>query len=272
MQFLTEAEPARGVPLAVAPGIRRIVAANPGPMTYWGTNTYLLELEDGIHVVDPGPDDPAHVAHVLEATSGRVAGIIVTHAHQDHVGALPALRAATSAPVYAWHAPADPVVAPDVKLRDGGRVGPWQALFTPGHAPDHLCFVGPDGVVFSGDHVMGWSTTVVIPPNGSMAEYFDSLRLLLGREALTYLPGHGPALARPLPYVAALLQHREQREAAIRAALGSQPRPTADLTRRIYPDLADGLRRAAERNVAAHLEKLATEGAATETQGGWLAR
>jgi glyoxylase-like metal-dependent hydrolase (beta-lactamase superfamily II) len=272
MQFLTEPEPPRSVPLPVLPGISRIVAPNPGPMTYWGTNTYILDLPEGPFIVDPGPDEPTHVASLLAATAGRLAGILVTHTHHDHIGALPALRAATSAPVYAWHAPGDPAATPDIPLHNGDRIGPWEAVFTPGHAPDHLCFTGPGGVTISGDHVMGWSTTVVIPPAGSMADYFASLHLLLGRPAAMYLPGHGPALAPPLPYVTALLHHREQREAAIRAALEAKPRPVRELAQRIYPGLADNLRPAAERNLAAHLAKLAAEGHAADTEHGWVKR
>ncbi|HYZ62189.1 MAG TPA: MBL fold metallo-hydrolase, partial [Acetobacteraceae bacterium] len=208
MNFLAEAEPSRGALLPVLPGITRLVAPNPGPMTYWGTNTYLIDSPEGALVLDPGPASEAHVARILEATAGRIAAIILTHSHQDHIGALAALRAATGAPVHAWHSPADPAAAPDVPLSDGDRVGPWQALHTPGHAPDHLCFLGPGGVLFSGDHVMGWSTSVVGPPGGSMADYFASLERLLGVNAATYLPGHGPALTRPQEFVRDLLEHR----------------------------------------------------------------
>ena len=254
MNFLTEPEPARDVPTPVAPGIRRIVANNPGAMTYWGTNTYLLD--DGT-VVDPGPDDSAHVAAILAA--GSVTRILVSHAHPDHVGALPALRAATGAPVFAWH---DPLV-------DNDRVGDWQALHTPGHAPDHLCFAGPGGVLFSADHVMAWSTSVVNPPAGAMAAYFASLRRLLARDDGLYLPGHGPPLATPRPFVEALLEHRLAREASILAALGPAPIGTRALTEQLYGFADPRLLRAAERNVIAHLDKLAAEGRAVRRDDGW---
>jgi glyoxylase-like metal-dependent hydrolase (beta-lactamase superfamily II) len=270
MAFLTEPEPPRGVAMPVRPGIRRVVAANAGAMTYHGTNTYLIEAKGGTMVLDPGPDDPAHVAAVLAAV-GPVARILLSHTHIDHVGALPALRAATGAPVHAWHVPAAPEVVPDVGLRDGDAVEGWQAVFTPGHAADHVCFAGPDGVLFSADHVMSWSSSVVSPPGGDMAAYFASLRRLLERDNAVYLPGHGPPLPEPLPFVRDLLAHREAREAAVLAALGPAPLGTRALTDALYSQVDERLRRAAERNVLAHLLKLRGEGRAQEGPDGWIA-
>ncbi|MBV8911668.1 MAG: MBL fold metallo-hydrolase [Acetobacteraceae bacterium] len=272
MQFLTEPEPARGEALPAEAGIIRILAPNPGVMTYWGTNTYVIGGPDGSLIVDPGPDDPAHVAAILHAAGARVAWILVTHTHQDHVGALPALRAATNAPVAAWHAPADPAIAPDRPLQQDDHVGPWRAIYTPGHASDHLCFLGPDGVLLSGDHVMGWSTTVIGPPGGNMADYFRSLQRLLDLDARVFLPGHGPALAAPRPFVEALLEHRRHRESAIYAALERSPASVRDLAAALYPETNGTLRRAAERNVNAHLQKMREEGRAVETALGWQPR
>jgi len=269
MAFLTEPEPPRGVALPVRPGIRRVVAANAGAMTYHGTNTYLIEAKGGLMVLDPGPDDPAHVAAVLAA--GPVARILLSHTHIDHVGALPALRAATGAPVYGWHAPAAEGVVPDVALRDGDVVDGWQAVFTPGHAADHVCFAGPDSVLFSADHVMSWSSSVVSPPGGDMAAYFASLRRLLERDDAMYLPGHGPPLPEPRPFVQDLLAHRMAREAAVLAALGPAPRGTRALTDALYSQVDERLRRAAERNVLAHLMKLRDEGKALDGPDGWVA-
>lgn len=273
--FLTEPEPRHGEPHPVAPGIRRIVAPNPGPMTYWGTNTYLIDASltgagQGTLVLDPGPDDPAHVSAVLAAAGAPVIGILLSHTHHDHLGATAALRAATGAPVHAWHRSATPAFQPDVPLHDGGHAFGWQALHTPGHAADHLCFAGPDGLLLSADHVMGWSTSVVSPPGGNMGDYFGSLHRLLARTDTAYLPGHGPKLTEPLAFVQSLLAHRLARENAIEAALTGAPRTIADLTEALYTKHSPALKRAAERNVAAHLQKLAEEGRAHDTGSGWV--
>lgn len=269
MAFLTEPEPPRGVALPVRPGIRRIVAANVGPMTYYGTNTYLIDAPGGTIVLDPGPDDPAHVAAILGA--GPVARILLSHTHHDHLGAVPALRAATGAPVHAWHDPAVAEFVPDVRLRDGDAVDGWKAVFTPGHAADHLCFAGPDGVLFSADHVMSWSSSVVSPPGGDMRAYFASLGRLLERDDAVYLPGHGPPLPEPKPFVEELLAHRMAREAAIVLELNTKPVSTRALTDLLYSQVDERLRRAAERNVLAHLLKLRDEGRAVDGPEGWVA-
>jgi len=270
MAFLTEPPPIHGTATAVAPGIRRVVAANPGLMTYHGTNTYIIDGPDGTSVVDPGPDDAAHVAAVLGA-AGPVARILLTHTHIDHVGAVAALRAATGAPVHAWHRSAIPEFTPDVPMQDGDTVAGWQAVFTPGHAADHICFAGPSGVLFSADHVMSWSSSIVSPPGGAMSDYFGSLQRLLDRDDTLYLPGHGPPLPEPKAFVQDLLDHRRMREAAVAAALGTIPVTTRALTDRLYSQVDERLRRAAERNVVAHLHKLRDEGRARDVEGGWTA-
>lgn len=262
MGFLTEAEPPRGVATEVLPGIRRIVAANPGPMTYWGTNTYLLDGPDGTWVLDPGPADAAHVAAIL-AAARQVARIVVTHHHADHVGALPALIAATGAPVYG---PALPPLDLEHKVEDGAFCGPWQAVHTPGHAQDHLCWE-QDEILFSGDQVMSWNSSVVV----DMAAYIASLRRMLERPAKLYLPGHGPALADPHRLVRHLLGHRLQREAAVLRALEEGPQSVEALVARLYPDLDPKLKPAAARSVAAHLQKLASEARATDDGETWRA-
>ncbi len=264
MAFLTEASPLRGVALDVAPGIRRIVAENPGPMTYHGTNTYLLEGPDGVMVLDPGPEDALHLAAVLKA-AGKVAKILISHSHIDHVAGLPAMRAATGAPVYAYAASLEP----DHVLADHDVVAGLVALHTPGHAPDHLCFARADGVVMTADHVMGWSTSVVNPPEGDMAAYFASLHRLLGREDRLYLPGHGPAIENPAVHVRFLLDHRMGREAAILRALVAGPQDVAALVSTLYVGLADRLRPAAARNVTSHLIKLQAEGRAVPNAEAW---
>ncbi len=264
MAYLTEPPPPRGVATPVAAGLRRIVAENPGPMTYHGTNTYLIDGPDGTIVVDPGPLDADHTRHVL-AEAGTVAAIWITHTHHDHVGGLEALRTETGAPVFAC---AD-TVRPDHRLTEGHALAGWQVLHTPGHAPDHLCFARDDGLLLSGDHVMGWSSTIVSPPDGSMSAYFASLRRLLTRADTLYLPGHGPAIATPRAYATFLMAHRQGREDAILAALAERPQAIEALVDRLYRDLAPHLRAAAARNVQAHLEKLAEEGRAVAEAAGW---
>jgi glyoxylase-like metal-dependent hydrolase (beta-lactamase superfamily II) len=269
MAFVTEPEPPHGVKLRVLPGIARIVAANPSVMTYHGTNTWLIDGPDGTTVIDPGPDDAAHVAAVL-AAAGTVARIVLTHTHADHLGATAALRAAAGAPVFAWRVSESPGFAPDHALDDGDAVAGMTALHTPGHAGDHLCFARPDGVLFSGDHVMGWNSSIVNPPKGVMADYFASLRRLLARDGdRVYLCGHGPVLENPHPFVEALLAHRVKREQEIAAALSAEPVSTAALTDRLYSQTHRLLRMAAERNVIAHLLKLQGEGVAAREGELW---
>lgn len=262
MNFLTETAPPRGVAMPMTHGIRRIVADNPGPMTYHGTNTYLLDGPDGVSILDPGPDDAAHLAAVL-AAAGAVARILISHSHIDHVAALPALRAATGAPVFA-HSPA---VAPDHLLADGDAVAGWAVLHTPGHAPDHLCLAREDGVVMTADHVMGWSSSVVSPPDGDMAAYFASLERLLARNDRLYLPGHGPAIVQPRDHARFLLDHRRGREAAIEAVL---PRDVPGIVELLYEGIAARLKPAAQRNVLAHLLKLESEGRARRAGEVWV--
>jgi glyoxylase-like metal-dependent hydrolase (beta-lactamase superfamily II) len=268
MAFLKEAAPAHGVKQPVLPGISRVVAANPSVMTYHGTNTWLIDGPDGTTVIDPGPDDAAHAAAVL-AAAGRVARILLTHTHADHVGATAALVAATGAPVHAFRVSAQPGFAADHPLDDGDTVAGMLALHTPGHAPDHLCFARPDGVLFSGDHVMSWNSSIVNPPGGRMAEYFESLRRLLARDDRVYLCGHGPVLETPHPFVAELLAHRVRREQEVAAALTAEPVSTGSLTDRLYSQTHKLLRLAAERNVLAHLLKLQAEGVAAREGELW---
>ena len=268
MAFLTEAEPVRLIPLAVRPGISRIVAPNPGPMTYHGTNTWLIDGEDGLTVIDPGPEDAAHLAAIRQA--GPVTRILLTHTHPDHLAGAPALQAATGAPILGWGKPWAAGFAPDDALEHGQSIGAFTALHTPGHASDHLCFALPGGVLFSGDHVMSWSTSIVSLPDGDMAAYMDSLRLLLERRDTLYLGGHGPPLQNPARLVRAMLLHRASRENAVMSALNQTPQTAEALVALLYGDLAAELLRPAARVVGAHLDKLGREGKAARLGEGWV--
>ncbi|HTU55461.1 MAG TPA: MBL fold metallo-hydrolase [Acetobacteraceae bacterium] len=270
-KFLSEPEPERGVPLAVIPGVWRVVANNPGPMTYHGTNTYLIADDEGMTILDPGPDDPAHVEAVIAAAGGRINRILLSHGHRDHTGAAARLRAATKAPVFGFSPSVNPEIAIDHALADGDTVSGLTALHTPGHAADHLCFATENGSLFTGDHVMTWSTSVVSPPHGDMAAYFASLDRLAARADRYYLPGHGPLLGRTSGFAKTLLAHRKQREEAVGATLKEAPAALAALTAEAYPGLDPKLRGAAERNVLAHLLKLAAEGRARQVDGLWAA-
>ncbi len=276
MPFLTEPEPERGAKLAIMPGVSRIVANNPGPMTYFGTNTYLIETADGLVVLDPGPEGhPEHVDAIIRHAGGQIALILISHTHHDHVGAVPALRAATGAPTAGFRHSGVPSFDPDIKLDDGGTVAGLLALHTPGHASDHLCFALPatngEKVLFSADHVMSWSTSIVSPPGGDMRDYFASLTLLLERDDDLYLPGHGPPLNQPLSLVREMLNHRMIREQAIARKLNDGPSDTYTIMDALYSQLDARLRRAAERNVLAHLLKMEADGKAMREGELWRA-
>ncbi len=269
MPFSNEPEPARGIATAVASGIRRIVASNAGIMTCHGTNTYLVETWDGTAVIDPGPDEPAHVQAILAATGGKVAAILLTHTHSDHRGAVRQLQACTGAKTYAFALSAEPSFEPDVPLADGDSAAGMVCLHTPGHASDHLCFALPGELIFSGDHVMSWSSSIVSPPGGNMADYFRSLRRLIARDDRLLLPGHGPPMASPAAFIQSLLDHRVSRENAIAAALRNGPRQPSELVAMLYSKTHPSLIRAAEHNVLAHLFKLASEGSVIKEGELW---
>jgi glyoxylase-like metal-dependent hydrolase (beta-lactamase superfamily II) len=269
MLFHSEVEPTRGVAQEIFHGVRRVVADNPGPMTYHGTNTYLVETADGLAMLDPGPNSPAHIRAVLAAGEGRIARILLTHAHRDHCGAVAAVKAATGAPIYSHRNSTGMDFSADVPLSGGDTITGMTALHTPGHAGDHLCFALAGGVLFTGDHVMPWSTSLVSPPDGDMTAYFASLAVLLGRSDKLYLSGHGPPLYQPRPYVEELLQHRRAREDMILALLQDGAKTVTELTQLVYAELGQKLVAAAARNVLAHLLKLELEGRAHHVDELW---
>jgi glyoxylase-like metal-dependent hydrolase (beta-lactamase superfamily II) len=262
----------------VAPIIRRIVARNPSPFTFRGTGTYVVGVGE-VAVIDPGPDLAEHVEAMLAGLAGeRVTHILITHTHRDHSPAARPLQQATGAPTYGYgpHAGgnrSDPAVeeggdwdfVPDVALRDGDRIAGngwlFEAVHTPGHTSNHLCFALPEhGILFSGDHVMGWSTSVIAPPDGDMAAYMASLDKLLARFDAVYWPTHGPAITEPKGHVRAFIAHRREREAGILDCLGDGVGRIDAIVERLYTGLQPGLRRAAGRSVHAHLIDLAGRG------------
>jgi glyoxylase-like metal-dependent hydrolase (beta-lactamase superfamily II) len=264
----------------VAPGVRRVLCANPGPFTFRGTNTWIIGEGPSVAVLDPGPEDADHLRAILRATQGeRVTHILVSHTHRDHSPGVAALRAATGAASFGFGPHLTPpdqggeggdhAFRPDMTLPDGGEVRgrDWslRAIHTPGHCANHLCFaLEGTGILFSADHVMSWSTTVVSPPDGDMAAYMASLARLQARQDSLFLPGHGPPLPDPQPFMAALAAHRREREAMVLEALRAARRATArDLVGAVYgPALDERLVPAAARSLLAHLIKLAAEGAA----------
>lgn len=256
-------EPSHGTLETVAPGLRRIVARNGGPFTFRGTNTYVLG-SGTVAVVDPGPADDAHLQALLAGLAGeQVSHILVTHTHLDHSPGVAALQAATGA-VSAGFGPhrtpgtGDMDFRPALALEHGAVLsgGDWgvEAIHTPGHCANHLAFAIDGGThLLSGDHVMGWSTTVVKPPDGDMGAYMESLARLQARPETVFWPGHGPAVRDPAGYMAALRRHREDRDEEILARLAAGPAALAAIVAAVYPDVPDKLRPAATQTAYAHL-------------------
>lgn len=266
---------------SVSPLIRRVLAPNPNPFTFMGTNTYIVGT-GRVAIIDPGPALEAHQAALLDALSGEiVTHILVTHTHLDHSPLVPALKQATGA-IIAGYGPhgagkaeegvtveegGDMNFAPELVLRDGDRIaGPgWtlEAVYTPGHCSNHLCYaLCEEGALITGDHVMGWSTSVVVAPDGDMAAYMASLNKLLKRDDRILWPAHGGPIRDPKPFLAAFIAHRKEREAQILAALAAGPSSIPALVRRIYTDVDPSLHPAAARSVEAHLIQLVAEGRA----------
>jgi glyoxylase-like metal-dependent hydrolase (beta-lactamase superfamily II) len=275
----------------LAPLVRRVLAGNAGPFTFTGTCTYIVG-EGQVAVIDPGPEDEAHVAALLAATRGEtISAILVTHTHRDHSPAARLLQARTKAPIIgcATHVPvADPpsgrldashdlAHAPDQVLADGeifkGDGFTLEAVATAGHASNHLAFaLHEENGLFSGDHVMAWSTSIVAPPDGNMRDYMASLDKVAARNERVYWPGHGNALNEPQRFVRLLAMHRRQREAAILERIAQGDRTIPEIVRVIYKGVDERLHRAAGLSVLAHLEDLfargliiSDAGAATET-------
>lgn len=304
-EFNTEFDPRHGELVDVSPLLRRIVCNNPSKYTFHGTGTYVIGRRD-VAVVDPGPRDPDHVEALLRALGDEtVRAVLVTHTHGDHSPAAAALHDATGAPVLGFgphpedatseeadESADDPDAGtdtgtgtgteqqeaqrpdvdfdPETRLAHGDTVdGPgWtvQALHTPGHISNHLCFaLAEENAVLTGDHVMGWSTTIIPPPDGDVSDYLKSLQLLLDRSDEVLYPTHGGPVTDPQRYVSALLNHRLHREAQILGQLTNGPASAKQMVAVLYADVRKELHRPAARSVVAHLTKLHKEARAAPT-------
>jgi glyoxylase-like metal-dependent hydrolase (beta-lactamase superfamily II) len=307
--YLREAEVRYGEVDRVSALIRRVMADNPGPYTYLGTGTYLVGRGE-VAVVDPGPRKPGHVGAVLAALDPgeRITNLVITHSHGDHSAASLLLQERTGAATYGFgplvfadepdtdrivfgdpEADADPprteeregvdrAFTPDVLVGDGDLVegDGWtlEAVHTPGHASNHLCYLfREEGVLFSGDQVMGWSTSVIGPPDGDLGDYMASLEKLLGRpDDRRYRPTHGPEISDPQPFVSALLAHRRERSGEILDVLGAGPATIAEMVPRMYAEVSKRLWRAAASSVWAHLLHLERLGMVEVEDGGEMRR
>ena len=269
----------------VHPLVRRVLAPNPSPFTNTGTQTHIVGHGD-IAVIDPGPDIAEHVEAILAATQGeRIVAIVCTHTHRDHTPAAAPLAKATGAAIVGCapiaardgsglEAGFDQSYAPDRIMVEGDTVSApgWtlEAIATPGHTSNHLCFALPEAnALFSGDHVMGWSTSVVVPPDGDMGAYLASLEKLLARDDEVYFPAHGDPVTKPQRLVRGMIGHRRQRENQILRLLGEGPRSIAALVAAMYVGLDPRLEKAAAASVLAHLIDLAARGRIAEEDDAW---
>jgi glyoxylase-like metal-dependent hydrolase (beta-lactamase superfamily II) len=269
----------------VSPLIRRVVANNPGPFTYLGTGTYIIGKGE-VAVIDPGPDLPEHLDALMAALEGEtVTHILVTHHHSDHSPLARPLQEKTGAKIYGCAVGAqavDSVViteaghdlafTPDIDICGGGAVfeGPgWtlEAIATPGHTSNHICFaLAEENALFSGDHIMGWSTTVVSPPDGDMTAYMESLDLVQARGFTTLWPTHGPPVLEVEPFIAAYIAHRRAREAQVLKAVSEGHGRIKDMVPVLYADVDKRLWPAAARSVLGHIIDLERRGVLT-TEG-----
>ena len=282
---MSEPRPDRVVKLH--PLVRRVLADNPSPFTYWGTQTYIVGDDNGVAVIDPGPDLEPHVDAIVEAIGGApVVALVCTHTHRDHSPATRALKQRTAAPIIGCaplalddsgpraDAAFDVEYTPDRVLGDGEAIGGkgWtlRAVATPGHTSNHLCFELPQAsALFTGDHVMGWSTTVVSPPDGDMAAYMASLDLLMQRDDAIYYPAHGDPIEQPQRFVRGLAGHRKHREGQILRLLDEGERVIPNLVEKMYVGVDPKLHPAAGRSVLAHLIDLEARGVVVRLGDDW---
>ena len=280
--FERPAETAHGQPARLSPLVQRLVANNPSPFTATGTCSYIVSGGPDAAIIDPGPLDEAHVEALLRAAgAARIGHILVTHTHRDHAPAAARLKALTGAPIVGARAyrpregfagalkgldaSHDLAYAPDQVLEDGevveGRGYTLEAIATPGHAANHLVFaLREENALFSGDHVMAWSTSIVAPPDGSMGDYMASLDKLRSRGEAIFWPGHGGPVREPQRWMRALAHHRRQREASILTRIEAGDADVAQIVARVYDNLNPALVGAATLSTLAHLEDLVARG------------
>jgi glyoxylase-like metal-dependent hydrolase (beta-lactamase superfamily II) len=269
------------------PLVRRVLASNPSAFTYTGTESYVVGAGHEVAVIDPGPDEAEHIRALLETIGGaKLTAILCTHTHRDHSPAAAPLAALTGAAVIGCaplaisdsgprsDAPFDQTYAPDRVLADGeslsGSGWTLTALATPGHTSNHLCFaLEESGALFTGDHVMGWSTSVIAPPDGDMTAYMESLQKLYDRTDRVYYPAHGPQVDKPQQLVRGMMGHRRQRERQILRLLEEGPAPIETLVPRMYQAVDRALWPAAGRSVLAHLMDMERRGLTVRADEVW---
>ena len=259
----------------IAPGIRRVIANNPGPFTFHGTGTYILGTGN-VAVIDPGPDDEEHIGAILTALDGEtISHILVTHTHMDHSPGCRPLQALTGAPTYAYGPHGAGKLEQGVQVEEGGDMdfapdhlvkhgdiiqgGDWtvECVYTPGHTSNHMCFaLQEQKALFTGDHVMGWSTSIISPPDGDMTAYMQSLELLLERDDAVYWPTHGPSIIDPKTHVRAYIAHRIEREEQILKCIDEGTHSIRDMVPLMYRDTPEFMYPAAARSVLAAMENL----------------
>jgi glyoxylase-like metal-dependent hydrolase (beta-lactamase superfamily II) len=291
MNFDRSLDARPGVEVRLSPLVSRVLAPNPGPFTFKGTGVYLVGAGRQVAVIDPGPSLPQHIDALKRALGTRqVSLILVTHSHRDHSPAAAALKVWSDAKTYGVSPPSlrsseegaadeahDHDFTPDVIVHDGMQIAgdgfELECVATPGHTANHICYALPrERALFSGDHVMGWSTSVIAPPDGNMAAYLASLEKLAARDDRIFYPTHGSPIPDPKSWLGQLIAHRRMREAQILAALAEGTGTVAGLAEKLYPALGPALRPAAAQQIAAHLTHLQARGQVSAEGGYWRLR